>query len=246
MGDIRSYRPDVVLVRRAAAGDHGAFGELVARHTRALSGLLHRASWAADLVERDEMRQEALLGYWLACETFDPAWGILFTTYADRFAERRIGHLIRAARTRRAQLVADAVSLDAEQPAQDGERPGTLGDTVAAAGYWQPEVMEEIRSELRILAAELPGMLSDTEREALGRVMLDERLDTRVRDAATRMRRKASSLLGHEWAPRPVGTARRDRALEMLADGHPQREVARRVGVAQTTVSSWARAARIA
>jgi RNA polymerase sigma factor (sigma-70 family) len=246
MGDIRSYRPDVVLVRRAAAGDHGAFGELVARHTRALSGLLHRASWATDLVERDEMRQEALLGYWLACETFDPAWGILFTTYADRFAERRIGHLIRAARTRRAQLVADAVSLDEEQPAQDGERPGTLGDTVAAAGYWQPEVMEEIRSELRILAAELPGMLSDTEREALGRVMLDERLDTRVRDAATRMRRKASSLLGHEWAPRANGTARRDRALEMLADGHPQREVARRVGVAQTTVSSWARAARIA
>jgi DNA-binding NarL/FixJ family response regulator len=131
------------------------------------------------------------------------------------------------------------VSLDSEQPAQDGEQPGTLEETVPAAEYWQPEVMSEIRRELRTLAAELPGELSSTEREALGRVMLDEKLtDTRVRNAATRVRQKASGLLGYEWAPRRRDD-RRQRAQAMLAAGRSQRDVAKTLGVSQTTVRNW-------
>jgi RNA polymerase sigma factor (sigma-70 family) len=236
---VRPYRPDAQLAALTARGDSAAFGELVARHTRPLSGVLHRHAWALDLVERDDMRQEALLGYWLACETFDRAWGILFPTYGDRFAGRRIMHLVRAAQTRKALLNRDAVSLDSEQPAQDGEQPGTLEETVPAAEYWQPEVMSEIRRELRTLAAELPGELSSTEREALGRVMLDEKLtDTRVRNAATRVRQKASGLLGYEWAPRRRDD-RRQRAQAMLAAGRSQREIAKTLGVSQTTVRNW-------
>jgi DNA-directed RNA polymerase specialized sigma subunit len=86
MAAVNSYRPDAQLAALTARGDSAAFRELVARHTRALSGVLHRHAWALGLVERDDMRQEALLGYWLACETFDRAWGILFPTYADKFA----------------------------------------------------------------------------------------------------------------------------------------------------------------
>jgi DNA-directed RNA polymerase specialized sigma24 family protein len=145
---VRPYRPDAQLAALTARGDSAAFGELVARHTRPLSGVLHRHAWALDLVERDDMRQEALLGYWLACETFDRSWGILFPTYGDKFAARRIMHLFRAAQARKAQLNRDAVSLDAEQPAQDGEQPGTLEETVPAAEYWQPEVMSEIRRDV--------------------------------------------------------------------------------------------------
>jgi DNA-binding NarL/FixJ family response regulator len=166
---VRPYRPDAQLAALTARGDSAAFGELVARHTRPLSG----------------------------------------------------------------------VSLDSEQPAQDGEQPGTLEETVPAAEYWQPEVMSEIRSELRTLAAELPGELSSTEREALGRVMLDEKLtDTRVRNAATRVRQKASGLLGYEWAPRRRDD-RRQRAQAMLAAGRSQRDVAKTLGVSQTTVRNW-------
>jgi RNA polymerase sigma factor (sigma-70 family) len=242
MAAVNSYRPDAQLAALTARGDSAAFRELVARHTRALSGVLHRHAWALDLVERDDMRQEALLGYWIACETFDRAWGILFPTYGDKFAGRRIGHLVRAAQTRKAQLNRDAVSLDSEQPALDGEQPGTLEETVPATEYWQPEVMSEIRWELRTLAAELPGELSSTEREALGRVMLDEKLtDRRVRNAATRVRQKASSLLGYEWAPRRRDD-RRQRAAMMLAAGRSQRETALTLGVSQTTVRNWSAA----
>jgi RNA polymerase sigma factor (sigma-70 family) len=242
MAGVRGYRSDAILARFSAAGDSVAFGELAVRHSRALSGVLHRHAWAVGLVEPADMRQEALLGYWLACETFDRAWGILFTTYADRFAARRIMHLVRAAQTRKALLNADAVSLDGELPAGDGGEPGSLGDTVPAAEYWQPEVMAEIRGELRTLAAELPGALSSTEREALGRVMLDERLDdTRIRNAVTRVRRKASGLLGYEWAPRS-DPGRRDRGVRMIAAGRSQRDVARTLGVSQSAVREWLRA----
>jgi DNA-binding NarL/FixJ family response regulator len=69
--------------------------------------------------------------------------------------------------------------------------------------------------------------------------MLDERItETRIKDAATRVRQKASGLLGYEWAPRRRDD-RRQRAQAMLAAGRSQRDVAKTLGVSQTTVRNW-------
>jgi DNA invertase Pin-like site-specific DNA recombinase len=108
------------------------------------------------------------------------------------------------------------------------------------------EVMAEIRHDLRLLSTELAQALSPVEHEAFARIMLDEQLSGRLNAAKTRVRGKASRLLGYEWAPvdRKSAVERKRRAFELFADGHSAREVARRVGVSRSAVNEWRRQAR--
>ena len=140
-------------------------------------------------------------------------------------------------------MIRDAMSLDAPVTDADGETVGTLSDTIAGPEWLDPEVIAEIRADLRMLSDELPGQLSSVEHEALGRVMLDERIGGRPPDALQRVRSKASAILGYRWhgGDNLTSADRKAQAFGMLDAGHDIRTVARKVRVPPPTVVAWVR-----
>ena len=188
------------------------------------------------------MWQETLLGFWKAAGDFENNHRATYTRMAKVYARNRILAAVARERTDKRRREREALSLQAQSPDPQGLEDGdTLGDTIAAPDYWEPEVIAQIRADLRLLSSELPQALSPVEHEALARVMLDESNGGRSGSALTRVRHKASELLGYDWRPSrgPVAQERRERGLQLLADGHTTSEVARRVGVSQGTVQRW-------
>ena len=232
-----------MLCRRVREhGDQAAFAELVRRNRVAIRLVVREYRWAIGrgYLERDEATQEVLLAFWEAAGRFEHNWRATFTTFAKVYARTRLKNAVRTQRQRKYQEQRDALPLDAPLSQEDPDI--THADQLAAPDYWQPEIIAEIREDLRILSTELPQALSSTEREALTRVMLEEQLSGGTYwNAMTRVRRRAAECLGYEWQPRraPAPAQRRERALELLADGHGPTEVARRVGVHKCTVIRW-------
>ena len=232
-----------MLCRRVREhGDQAAFAELVRRNRVAIRLVVREYRWAIGrgYLDRDEATQEVLLAFWEAAGRFEHNWQATFTTFAKVYARTRLKNAVRTQRQRKYQEQRDALPLDA--PLSEEDPDITHADQLAAPDYWQPEIIAEIREDLRVLSTELPQALSATEREALTRVMLEEQLSGGTYwNAMTRVRRRAAECLGYEWQPRraPAPAQRRERALELLADGHGPTEVARRVGVHKCTVIRW-------
>jgi RNA polymerase sigma factor (sigma-70 family) len=224
-------------------GDQAAFAELVARNRVAIRLTVREFRWAQHNygLEHDELTQEVLLAFWEAACNFVDNWQATYATFAKTYARTRLKNAVRTQQQKKYRAQHDALRLDAPI-AEDSET--TFADQLTAPEYWQPEVIAEIRHDLRILSTELTRELSSTEREALTRVMLDEQLGGgTLWNAMTCVRRRAADCLGYEWRPLrgPAPAQRRDRALDLLADGHTAAEVARRVGVARCTVNRWRR-----
>jgi RNA polymerase sigma factor (sigma-70 family) len=237
-------RSAAVLCKRVREdGDQAAFAEIVRRNRVAIRLTVREFRWAQETygLERDELTQEVLLAFWEAACSFKDNWRATYTTFAKTYARTRLKNAVRVQQQTKYREQREAFRLD-EPIAEDTET--TFADQLAAPDYWQPEVIAEIRHDLRILGTELTRELSSTEREALTRVMLDEQLGGGTYwNAMTRVRRRAADCLGYEWRPLrgPAPAQRRERALELLADGHTVVEVARRVGVAKWTVIRWRR-----
>jgi RNA polymerase sigma factor (sigma-70 family) len=221
--------------------DQAAFAEIIKRNRMAIRCTVREFRWAIErgYLDRDEATQEVLLAFWEAAGRFEHNWRATFATFAQVYARTRLKNAVRVQRQAKYEAQRDMLRLDA--PLTE-ETQVTHGDLVAAADYWQPEVIAEIRHDLRVLSTELPQALSSTEREALTRVMLEEELNGGTYwNAMTRVRQRAAELLGYEWQPRraPAPAQRRQRALQLLADGHGPTEVAQRVGVHKWTVIRW-------
>jgi RNA polymerase sigma factor (sigma-70 family) len=237
-------RTTAVLCKRVRDHrDQAAFAELVKRNRVAIRLTVREFRWAQDAygLEPDELTQEVLLAFWEAAGNFVENRQATYTTFAKAYARTRLKNAVRVQQQTKYRAQHDALHLD--EPIAEGSET-TFADQLPAPDYWQPEVIAEIRHDLRILSTELIRELSSTEREALTRVMLDEQLGGGTHwNAMTRVRRRASDYLGYEWRPQrgPAPAQRRQRALELLADGHTAAEVARKVGVAKWTVNRWRR-----
>jgi RNA polymerase sigma-70 factor (ECF subfamily) len=100
--------PDLPLVRRAVAGDYGAFEELVARHDRALYTLARRI--VGSVADAEEVVQETLLS--VVEHLGDFAGQSTFRTWLVRIATN---HALKVLRRRRTHPVVPAGSDDEEQ-----------------------------------------------------------------------------------------------------------------------------------
>jgi DNA-directed RNA polymerase specialized sigma subunit len=69
---VRRSEPDGVLAGQAARGDGVAFAELARRYGDLIGYCTHMPAWGHD---REDERQEALIGLFEACRVFDPARG---------------------------------------------------------------------------------------------------------------------------------------------------------------------------
>jgi RNA polymerase sigma-70 factor (ECF subfamily) len=104
---------DAELVRRAQAGDRGAFGTLVTRH----AGMVRRLTRAVlhDPDDADDAAQDAFLRAWMAIDRFRPEEAL--TPWLVRVAVNAARDLARRRRVRRTEEV-DAQLTD-PRPAPD-------------------------------------------------------------------------------------------------------------------------------
>src|SRR5690242_16398497 len=100
--------PDLPLVRRAVAGDYGAFEELVARHDRSLYTLARRIVGSA--ADAEEVVQETLLS--VVEHLGDFAGQSSFRTWLVRIATN---HALKVLRRRRSHPVVPPAGSDDDQ-----------------------------------------------------------------------------------------------------------------------------------
>jgi RNA polymerase sigma-70 factor (ECF subfamily) len=142
----RSEESDNELARRAAAGDEGAFGELVGRHKAGLYRLLRR--YAGDPDDAYDAVQDTFIAAWHARGRYDPArpFGAWLRTIALNKARDRA----RRAAVRRLLFGSGSDEADAASRIPDA---GPLMDEVVIA--------EQQRRRLEQAIAGLPRKLKE-------------------------------------------------------------------------------------
>jgi hypothetical protein len=136
---------DAELAHRVVKGDGDAFAEL-ARRYRWLIGWVTRRPLAG--LEREDERQEALIGLLQACREFEPARGS-FGAIATVRVRSRVWTARSWARNTRNRIVTDALRLE-HRAGSDEDRMRTLGDTLPAGDGADPAIVVELRDELRV------------------------------------------------------------------------------------------------
>jgi len=76
----RRHEEQMDLLRRARSGDARARERLIAENARLVWSVATRFSGRG--VELEDLYQIGSIGLWRACERFDPAYGVRFSTYA--------------------------------------------------------------------------------------------------------------------------------------------------------------------
>ena len=110
---------DLSLLREIRAGSEQAFALLAERYAPFLERLCDQ--WAYSSVDRDDLRQEGLLGLLSATQTYRPDGGASFATYARTCARHRVISAVRRSRWR------DEVELPDDSDGSGGLPTGQAG-----------------------------------------------------------------------------------------------------------------------
>ena len=105
------------IIRRAQAGDTGAYELLVRRHHRELLGFIHRLVRDAHLAE--DIGQEVFLAAYKALSRFDPERGVPFAAWLCVIARNRCVSALRARGRTRLIPMEDAPELASGAPGMD-------------------------------------------------------------------------------------------------------------------------------
>lgn len=135
------------LVERALTGDRLAFETLLSplqRYRRALSRRYYLPGG-----EREDVDQEALLGFALALQEFEPARGVRFQDFAMLKMRNQVLSSVRKATRKKQQVLSEASPLEPELATKNSVS--------------SPEEIVAVRSFLQSLFKRLAGRLSSLE-----------------------------------------------------------------------------------
>lgn len=120
----RGVTEDAALVRRARAGDEGAFGQLVRRYENRVLALSRRATRTRQ--DAEDVAQETFLRVWRALERFDTArpFAPWLLTIAVRTARSH------AAREHRKRMIGLKLAEPAPPPIEPATADGTIWEEV--------------------------------------------------------------------------------------------------------------------
>lgn len=192
---------------RAAAGDETAFGQLRARHRGLIFGIA--AKRYAPGVGRDDFAQEALIGFWDAVVSYDPAWRVPFGAFAQLVVTREVNDALKRALRQKHRVLSDALSFDHPLAGSDGDDGATLAEIVPSGAVSAFERLHQ-RGEVAAVVDAVQRM-SPLERESVvGRVMGESYFETSARlgskpkkvdNALQRARVKVADALGVDRFP---------------------------------------------
>lgn len=111
---------DLELVAAAQAGDPDAFDALVDRYRRFVR--FRSRGYFLMGGDRDDLEQEALIGFYKAVRDFDPELRAAFRSFAELCITRQIITAVKAATRKKHVPLNDSVSFSA--PREDDDRPG--------------------------------------------------------------------------------------------------------------------------
>lgn len=147
--------PDGRLAELVKQGDGEAFAELTSRY---LSMIRAKTSpFRGGILETDDLCQEGLLGLLRAAQTFDPANGASFRTYAGVCVTNRIVSARRSSSGRRHDPMSNFVSLSGD------DAPDYPADELSA----DPEAALDEREDLRSLWSSIEKLLTPMEQRVL-------------------------------------------------------------------------------
>ena len=128
---------EVELVRRLAAGDHGAMGEVYRRHSGAVLGAVSRVLF--DRARCEDVVQDVFITLWRRPDRFDPERGCLRT------------FLMTVARTRAIDVRRSDQARDLREVrrSRDGSHPGPAADVEGAV--LRAAMAEEVQAALAAL-----------------------------------------------------------------------------------------------
>ena len=139
---------DAELAARVVEGDGVAFAELARRYHWLIGWL---ASRPIPGLERDDQRQEALIGLLQACRDFDSARG-RFGAIATVCVRSRVLTARQRARQNRHRVLTDALRLE-HSARSDVDTTRTLAEILPAGPGADPAIVVELRDELRVRLA---------------------------------------------------------------------------------------------
>lgn len=155
---------DAELVLRARGGDELAFRRLASRHSDLIDVVVARYFLPGG--DKDDLRQEALIGLSEAVRDWQPNRGRSFRSFAMLCLEREVQAAVIAARRHKRAVLTEAKSLDQRLRSNDGES-GLVGSYLPAPeATTEPQALLERKQTLASLAVGL-SRLSHLEREAV-------------------------------------------------------------------------------
>lgn len=154
---------DNVRLRAFASGGRQVTGvpALFTRHRGLARSIADGYFWAG--AEKQDIRQEAEIGLWIACRNWDPAGGASFRTFADMVVRRRLVTMLQVALREKHRPLNEA--LTGTVGVDDGAE--LLVELLPSA--LDTERVVVARETLARMVAAVAG-LSELEREALARV----------------------------------------------------------------------------
>lgn len=187
--------------------DDGAALRLFEEHQGLVAMVVARRAAGRGKVDREEIRQDALMGLWHACRRFEPGRGLRFSSYGVRCIDGFVltGLSRRAGRNARAGRDVVLVSLDA--PLCHGEGALTLADLVSDdggdGGVAQRSAAAEVRrtEALRLCSDELDVAVVEAVWDGRSMRDVDRDLGLSVGLASKRRRRLAGRAAGGRAAP---------------------------------------------
>lgn len=240
---------DEFLAARARRGDEVAFAELARRYRRLI--------WAVSRyppagLEVEDLRQEALIGLFAACRTFEPARGIRFAGWARLCVRQAIFGALQKARSPK-QLVLTHALHDGDEATRQ------LEHRVAAPAGTDPAVVVLLRDELRerAHAKRRRGRGSGVDRrrrysdEQVSRALALIAQGKTLKETAWAVRaptKRVARWVKRAGQPRVAGRRRYSQteiahAIALVRDGASLRQAGAAVGATNATVLRWLRKA---
>lgn len=111
--------PDVDLVANAQAGDPRAFDALVDRYRRFVRARSRGYFMMGG--DRDDLEQEALIGFFKSVRDFNPDMAASFRSFAELCINRQLITAIKTANRKKHVPLNDSISISASRTDSDGE-----------------------------------------------------------------------------------------------------------------------------
>jgi transposase-like protein len=240
---------DLFLSERVAAGDGSAFDELARRYRP----LIRNAGREAPGLEREDARQEALIGLYVACVKHDPTRG-----HFPRFAQvcvRTHVNLARVAASARKHLVLTEAVHDRDDGTGEGTR---LVERLPAGIGADPAITVEMRDGLReradaarrkanAIGGDLRRRYTDDQVALALALIADGRTHKEAAWAVGAPRHRVARWVTRAGARhrgrRRYTASEKQQAVALVHDGATLRQAGNAVGASDATVLRWVRAA---